>query len=202
MKDDIDPAQLRAARGLVKWSRDRLASKAGTTERTIARIEDGDGKPRASTAQAIRSALEKAGVEFIAENGGGPGVRLQEAKRKAVNSDEFSRQEPPPGPRAAKSRRRYHVAGTMGMPDKSQRGCDMIAAQCKGARAMLGLGVRDLAKAAGVSTNTVSRLERGEELGPRTIRAVREALEAAGAEFIAENGGGPGVRLKKRKGKR
>jgi transcriptional regulator with XRE-family HTH domain len=75
----------------------------------------------------------------------------------------------------------------------------MLAAQCKGARAMLGLGVRDLAKAAEVSSNTVSRLERGEELGARTVAAIRAALEKAGVEFIPENGGGPGVRLAKRK---
>lgn len=77
----------------------------------------------------------------------------------------------------------------------------MLAVQCKGARAMLGLGVRDLAKLAGVSSNTVSRLERGEELGARTIDAIRGALEAAGAEFVDENGGGPGVRLAKPKRK-
>lgn len=66
------------------------------------------------------------------------------------------------------------------------------------ARAACGLGVRDLAKAAGVSADTVSRLERGEDLLPRTVDAIRRALEAAGVEFIEENGGGPGVRLKKR----
>ena len=65
------------------------------------------------------------------------------------------------------------------------------------ARAGLGLGVVDLAKAARVSTNTITRLERGEVLGPRTLDAVREALERAGAVFIAEDGGGPGVRLRK-----
>jgi transcriptional regulator with XRE-family HTH domain len=78
----------------------------------------------------------------------------------------------------------------------------MLAVQCKGARVMLGLGVRDLAKAAGVSSNTVSRLERGEELGPRTTKAIREALEAAGVVFIDENGGGPGVRLAKSRRKK
>jgi predicted transcriptional regulator len=82
MKHEIDAAQLRAARGLVNWSRDDLAAKAGTTSRTIARIEDGEGTPRASTAQAIRSTLEKAGVEFIDENGGGPGVRLKKRRTK------------------------------------------------------------------------------------------------------------------------
>ncbi len=74
----------------------------------------------------------------------------------------------------------------------------MNAIQCKMARAALGLGVRDLARAAGVSTNTVSRLERGEELKPRTVEDVRAALEAAGVEFT--NGDAPGVRLRKQRG--
>jgi len=65
------------------------------------------------------------------------------------------------------------------------------------ARAALGLGVRDLATAAGVSPETVVRLENGEPLRPRTLAAIRAALEAAGVEFIAENGGGAGVRLRK-----
>jgi transcriptional regulator with XRE-family HTH domain len=64
-------------------------------------------------------------------------------------------------------------------------------------RAALNVGVRDLATAANVSTNTVTRLERGETLFPRTVAAIRAALEAAGVEFIDENGGGAGVRLRK-----
>ncbi len=65
------------------------------------------------------------------------------------------------------------------------------------ARAALALGVRELAEAAKVSTNTVIRFERGEALKERTIEAIRAALESAGVEFIAENGGGAGVRLRK-----
>ena len=65
------------------------------------------------------------------------------------------------------------------------------------ARAALDLGVRDLAGLAKVSPDTVARLERGEEVRERTVDAVRSALELAGVEFIAENGGGPGVRLRK-----
>jgi transcriptional regulator with XRE-family HTH domain len=56
-----------------------------------------------------------------------------------------------------------------------------------------------LAAAASVSPDTIARLERGETLYPRTIAAIRAALEAAGVEFIAENGGGAGVRLAKPK---
>jgi transcriptional regulator with XRE-family HTH domain len=80
---------------------------------------------------------------------------------------------------------------------QSLRGSELSAAQCRMGRAALNIGVRDLATAARVSTNTVTRMERGEALFPRTTAAIRAALEAAGVEFIAENGGGPGVRLKK-----
>lgn len=73
----------------------------------------------------------------------------------------------------------------------------MNATQCKMARAALGLGVRDLASLADVAQATVSRLERGEDLKPGTVAAIRAALECAGVEFISENGGGAGVRLKR-----
>lgn len=66
------------------------------------------------------------------------------------------------------------------------------------ARAALELGVRELAEAAQVSTNTITRFERGEPLKERTVAAIRTALESAGVIFIAENGGGPGVRLRDR----
>jgi predicted transcriptional regulator len=74
----------------------------------------------------------------------------------------------------------------------------MNAAQCRMARAALQIGVRELAASAKVAPSTITRLEAGDDLKPRTIEAVRAALEAAGVQFIAENGGGPGVRLKKR----
>jgi len=66
------------------------------------------------------------------------------------------------------------------------------------ARAALGWGIRELAGSAKVSIDTVARFERGEELKERTVDAIRHALVAAGIEFIDENGGGPGVRLRKR----
>lgn len=73
----------------------------------------------------------------------------------------------------------------------------MNPTQCKMARAALALGVRDLAALADVAQATISRLERGDELKPATVITIRCALEAAGVEFIAENGGGAGVRLQK-----
>lgn len=73
----------------------------------------------------------------------------------------------------------------------------MLPVQCRMARTALSLGVKELAELAAVSTNTISRLEAGEPLKPRTVAAIRAALESAGVEFIDENGGGPGVRLRK-----
>lgn len=72
----------------------------------------------------------------------------------------------------------------------------MLPVQCKMARVALGLGIRDLAALAKVAPATVSRFEAGEELKPRTVDAIRTALEAAGVEIVTANGGGPGVRLR------
>src|SRR5438046_7594741 len=56
--------------------------------------------------------------------------------------------------------------------------------------------IAELAEAAKVSTNIVTpRGRRCPE--PRTVEAIQRALEVAGIEFIAENGGGPGARLRK-----
>ena len=80
----------------------------------------------------------------------------------------------------------------------SLQGCKVTPAQCRMARAALQLGIRELAEAANVSSNTIVRFERGEELLVRTIGVIQRALEAAGIVFIEENGGGAGVRLKNR----
>ncbi|MCJ2044419.1 helix-turn-helix transcriptional regulator [Methylobacterium sp. J-078] len=66
------------------------------------------------------------------------------------------------------------------------------------ARAAVGWGVRELAEKAGVTANTVTRIENGADAKQSTMTALRSALEAAGVEFIPENGGGAGVRLRKR----
>ncbi|WP_440981385.1 helix-turn-helix domain-containing protein [Shinella sumterensis] len=71
----------------------------------------------------------------------------------------------------------------------------MNAIQCKMARAALSWGTRDLARNAGVSPDTIARLERGERLRTATVNVIRAAFEKAGLEFIPENGGGLGVRF-------
>lgn len=72
----------------------------------------------------------------------------------------------------------------------------MKIVQCKMARAALGWGVRDLAKEAGVAVDTISRLERGEEIMPRTLTAIQTALEAAGVEFFEDERGEGVVKLR------
>jgi transcriptional regulator with XRE-family HTH domain len=74
----------------------------------------------------------------------------------------------------------------------------MKPVQLKMARAAIGWGVRDLAKKAGVTANTVTRVENGADAKQSTMDRLQQALEVAGVEFIDENGGGPGVRLKRR----
>jgi transcriptional regulator with XRE-family HTH domain len=74
----------------------------------------------------------------------------------------------------------------------------MKPVQLKMARAAVGWGVRELAKKAGVTANTVTRIENGADARQSTVDRLQHALEAAGVEFIQENGGGPGVRLRKR----
>jgi len=66
------------------WSQEQLASAANISIPTIKRLEAQDGPlgGRSETGSKIRMALEAAGVEFIDQNGGGPGVRLRKRKRK------------------------------------------------------------------------------------------------------------------------
>ena len=74
----------------------------------------------------------------------------------------------------------------------------VTSAQLRMARAALNWTVRDLAEAAGLHRNTITNLEVGRYAGdPETIGKLIRVFVRAGVEFIDENGGGPGVRLKK-----
>jgi len=77
--------QLRAARSLLGWSQTELAEHAGLSLPTVKRVEreSGDGPNVSDEArEKLRKALEKAGIEFIAENGGGAGVRLKRRTKR------------------------------------------------------------------------------------------------------------------------
>ncbi len=72
------PGQLRAGRALIGWSQDQLATASKVAKTTIANFEAEKRRPYDRTLVDLRAALEAAGVEFIPQNGGGPGVRLRE----------------------------------------------------------------------------------------------------------------------------
>jgi transcriptional regulator with XRE-family HTH domain len=83
----LTPAQLRAARALLGWSRDDLAAKAGSAAETVQGFESRGTDPKLSTLNKWRRALEIGGVVFIDPNpmGGdelGPGVRLRGTQRE------------------------------------------------------------------------------------------------------------------------
>jgi transcriptional regulator with XRE-family HTH domain len=72
-------AQIRAARSLIRWRAEDLAAASALSVATVRRAELTETETSLTAANdlAIRRALEAAGVEFIDENGGGPGVRLR-----------------------------------------------------------------------------------------------------------------------------
>jgi len=73
----------------------------------------------------------------------------------------------------------------------------MNSAQCRAARGLLAWSQQKLADAAGVGIVTVHQFEAGTSEPRRaTLQVIRQAFEAAGVEFIEENGGGSGVRFR------
>jgi hypothetical protein len=75
----LTSAQIRAARALVRWRAEDLARESAVGIATIRRAElrEDETSLTAPNDLAIRRALQEAGIEFIDENGGGPGVRLR-----------------------------------------------------------------------------------------------------------------------------
>ncbi|WP_027167319.1 helix-turn-helix transcriptional regulator [Mesorhizobium sp. WSM3224] len=74
----------------------------------------------------------------------------------------------------------------------------MNPAQCRAGRALVDMSQEDLAKAAAVGLSTVRNFEARRSMPiQNNLAAIQRALESAGVEFIPENGGGAGVRLRK-----
>lgn len=76
----ISAAQCRAARALIEMDQAGLAMASNVSRNTIVAFEKGQRVPNTNNLIAIQSALEAAGVIFVAENGEGPGVRLRKSK--------------------------------------------------------------------------------------------------------------------------
>jgi transcriptional regulator with XRE-family HTH domain len=78
----ITPAQCRAARGLLDWTQQELADAARVGVATVRLFEGSGAESRHATLAVLRQAFEVAGIEFIDENGGGPGVRLRKSPKR------------------------------------------------------------------------------------------------------------------------
>lgn len=74
----MTPSQCRAARGLLRWKQEELASSSGVSVVTVRNFELEKSTPQRATLDVIQRALESAGVVLIPQNGGGPGVRLRD----------------------------------------------------------------------------------------------------------------------------
>lgn len=74
---ELTPSTCRAARALLDWSQGRLAEAASVGLSTVKGFESGNKASMRNNLKAMQRALEAAGVEFIPENGGGAGVRMQ-----------------------------------------------------------------------------------------------------------------------------
>lgn len=83
MTERLSPRLCRAARALLGWQQSNLATESGVSKSTISAFEQREETSRLATMnnRALVSTFEKAGVEFIAENGGGAGVRLKKRGR-------------------------------------------------------------------------------------------------------------------------
>jgi hypothetical protein len=86
----LTSAQIRAARALLRWRAEDLARKSEVGIATIRRAElrEEETSLTAPNDRAIRRALEAAGVEFIDEDGGGPGLRLRKRLHKTPENKE------------------------------------------------------------------------------------------------------------------
>jgi transcriptional regulator with XRE-family HTH domain len=80
--DSLTPAQCRAGRGLIELTQSQLAEEAGLGLSTVVDFERSRRRISSAAIDALKKALEKLGVEFIDENGGGAGVRLKKAGAK------------------------------------------------------------------------------------------------------------------------
>ena len=76
---ELTSDQIRAARAMLRWNQSDLADRCGVSVPTVKRLEAMEGVVEGNrvTLQAVEGAFTDAGIEFIPENGGGPGLRLK-----------------------------------------------------------------------------------------------------------------------------
>ena len=171
-------AQCRAARALLDMTQSELAAAAGLGLSTVVDFEKGRREVSKEGITAMRRALERAGLAF---NRRGVAIASTVERRELRE---------PEGP----FRELAHLGSEI-----TKIG-SLSSAQIRAARALLRWSVADLAQASTLGVNTIKRAEVAEEGTSLTVAndlAIRRAFETAGVVFIDENGGGPGVRLRK-----
>lgn len=76
-------AQIRAARGLLGWSRAELADKAAVNRQTVDLMENKDDARNQTTREKVQELLERNGISFLDDDGDeGEGVRLRKSLKK------------------------------------------------------------------------------------------------------------------------
>jgi predicted transcriptional regulator len=76
----VTPREVRAARALLGWTRQQLADRAVVSLNSVIRFEQGAVDPRASTVNAIRRAIENAGITFLSAWGDEEGVKIRKGE--------------------------------------------------------------------------------------------------------------------------
>ncbi len=97
----ISPAQIRAARGLLRWTQATLAHRAAISTVTLNMIENEAVRPRGHTLSAIQAALQAAGIELLGEDGSGIGVRFHRFEPPVVEATKPTQNEVKIGVRRA-----------------------------------------------------------------------------------------------------
>ena len=89
----ITPAQIRAARALLRWTQAMLAHRSGVSTVTLNMIENETVNPREATLAGIQASLEAGGVQFLTRDGAGIGVQFapspvqRRPRHSSANSD-------------------------------------------------------------------------------------------------------------------
>jgi transcriptional regulator with XRE-family HTH domain len=181
----VTSAQVRMARAALNWSVRDLAEASGLHRNTITNIEVGRYAGTLDSLALIESVLRKAGIEFLPQNG----VSLHEPRvTRGIQLGTAW-----PGVQNVERTPPYSVKKTTPTLNPLSSG------QIRAGRALLRWSAEELAHASTVGITTIRRAELTEHRTALTAAndlAIRHALEAAGIEFIDQNGGGAGVRLR------
>jgi transcriptional regulator with XRE-family HTH domain len=183
---NISPAQSRAARGLLRWSQAELGASANLSKGTIRDFENGQRVPSINNLDAIRRALECAGVVFVVEFGLGVGVRFRLSHERLANGRDVSRER-----EHARLFRAEMASMAYPLGARAQSGATeeerITGDQVATARKLLGWTPMDLAFHLGVSETTIVLFERGvRRLPALDICELLKVFEGAGVEFTRD----------------